>query len=182
MTEQASVRVGYVGLVTRAVAIGIDIFVIDVLAILVGGAVTLIASLFGRTGTLSPLQAILGGFAWLVWGALYFVVFWSLTGQTPGDRLLGIRVLSTLGERVRIRQAFRRFWAMLLAALPLGAGFLPVLFDDQRRGLHDRIAKTVVRWDEGEEVTAVPADPVAVTPVAELGPGADAGTMHAPTA
>jgi len=98
MTEQASVRVGYVGLVTRAVAIAIDIFVIDVLAILVGGAVTLIASLFGRTGTLSPLQAIIGGFAWLVWGAVYFVVFWSLTGQTPGDRLLGIRANSIRGR------------------------------------------------------------------------------------
>jgi hypothetical protein len=67
----------------------------------------------------------------------------------------------------------------------LGAGFLPVLYDEQRRGLHDRIAKTVVRWDEGEEVTAIPDRPVAVTPVAELPPGADAGTMsagHAPIA
>jgi uncharacterized RDD family membrane protein YckC len=174
-----------VGLVTRAVAIGVDLFVIDALAILVGAAVTLIASLFGRHGSLTPLQALIGGFAWLVWGAVYFVVFWSLTGQTPGARLLGIRVSSTIGERIRIRQAFRRFWAMLLAALPLGAGFLPVLYDEQRRGLHDRIAKTVVLWHEGEEVTAVPVEPAAVTPVAELGPGADAGTMpagHAPTA
>jgi hypothetical protein len=42
-----------------------------------------------------------------------------------------------------------------------------------------------VLWHEGEEVTAVPVEPAAVTPVAELGPGADAGTMpagHAPTA
>ena len=69
--------------------------------------------------------------------------------------------------------------------MPLCAGFIPVLTDDRRRGLHDRIAHTVVRWDDGEEVTAVPASPVAVTPVAELGPGADAGTMpagHAPIA
>jgi uncharacterized RDD family membrane protein YckC len=183
--NEAAPRVGYAGLVTRALAIGVDLLVIDGLAVLIGGAIQLIASLLGHQGTLTPLQAVVGGAVWLLWGALYFVVFWTLTGQTPGDRVLGIRVWSTIGERIKIRQAFRRFCAMLLAALPLGAGFLPVLFDDQRRGLHDRIAKTVVRWDEGEEVTAVPVEPVAVTPIAELGPGADAGTMpagHAPTA
>lgn len=186
MTEEAATRVGYAGLVTRALAIGIDLLVIDALAVVVGGAIQLIASLLGHQGTLSPLQALIGGAAWLLWGALYFVIFWTLTGQTPGDRVLGIRVLSVTSDRIRIRQAFVRFGAMLLAALPLGAGFLPVLVDDQRRGLHDRIAKTVVRWDEAEEVTAIADSPVvAVTPVAELGPGSDPGTMpagHAPTA
>jgi uncharacterized RDD family membrane protein YckC len=185
VTGEAPLRVGYAGLVTRALAIAIDVLVIDALAILIGGAIQLIASLLGHQGTLSPLQALIGGVAWLLWGALYFVLFWALTGQTPGDRVMGIRVLSVASDRIHIRQAFLRFGAMLLAALPLGAGFLPVLVDDQRRGLHDRIAKTVVRWDEGEEVTAVPDSAVAVTPMAELPPGPDPGTMpagHAPIA
>jgi uncharacterized RDD family membrane protein YckC len=184
MTEEAPVHVGYAGLVTRAVALGIDALVVNGIAVITGALINLIASFFGSNNTLSPLEAVLGGAAWLVWGALYYTVFWSLTGQTPGDRLMGIRVYSAASDRIRIRQAFIRYWAMLLAFLPLGAGFLPVLYDEQRRGLHDRIAKTVVRWDEGEEVTAIPDRPVAVTPVAELGPGADAGTMpagHAPT-
>jgi uncharacterized RDD family membrane protein YckC len=33
---------------------------------------------------------------------------------------------------------------MVLAALPLFAGFLPVLFDDRRRGIHDMLAGSVV--------------------------------------
>ena len=33
---------------------------------------------------------------------------------------------------------------MILAAIPLLAGYFMVLFDDRRRGLHDRIARTVV--------------------------------------
>jgi uncharacterized RDD family membrane protein YckC len=33
---------------------------------------------------------------------------------------------------------------MLLAALPLFAGFLRILIDDRRRGLQDRLARTVV--------------------------------------
>jgi uncharacterized RDD family membrane protein YckC len=185
VTEEPPIHVGYAGLVTRAVAVGIDALVINGIAVITGALINLIASFFGHQGDISPAAAVLGGAAWIAWSALYFTIFWSLTGQTPGDRLMGIRVYSTSADRIRIRQAFVRYWAMLLAALPLGAGFLPVLTDDRRRGLHDRIANTVVRWDEGEEVTAIPDSRVAVTPVAELGPGADAGTMpagHAPTA
>ena len=179
MTNEPQVHAGYAGLVTRAVALGIDALVVNVIAVITGAVVNLIASFFGSNSTLTPLEAVLGGAAWLIWGALYYTVFWSLTGQTPGDRLMGIRVYSTASDRIRLRQAFVRYWAMLLAFLPLCAGFLPVLYDEQRRGWHDRIAHTVVRWDEGEEVTAIADPPVAVTPVAELPPGADAGTMHA---
>jgi uncharacterized RDD family membrane protein YckC len=185
VTDEPQIHVGYAGLVTRAVALGIDALVINGIAVITGAVVNLIASFFGHQGHISPVAALLGGAVWIAWSALYFTVFWSLTGQTPGDRLMGIRVYSTTSDRIRIRQAFLRYWAMLLAFLPLGAGFLPVLTDDRRRGLHDKIARTVVRWDEGEEVTAIAAPPVAVTPVAELGPGADAGTMpagHAPIA
>ena len=31
-----------------------------------------------------------------------------------------------------------------LCIIPLGAGFLPVLFDERRRGCHDLVARTVV--------------------------------------
>ena len=186
MTDEPQIHIGYAGLVTRAVALGIDALVINGIAVITGALINLIASFFGSNNTLTPLEALLGGAAWIAWSALYFTVFWSLTGQTPGDRLMGIRVYSD-DRRTGSRSARRSFATgrCCSRALPLGAGFLPVLTDEQRRGWHDRIAKTVVRWDEGEEVTAIADPPVAVTPVAELGPGADAGTMpagHAPIA
>lgn len=187
MTADASPRVGYAGLVTRAVAIGLDALAINVIAILTGGAVNLIASLLGHHGSVSPLEAVFGAAAWLVWAVAYFVTFWTLTGQTPGDRLMGIRVFSSASGRIRIRQALLRFGAMLLAALPLGAGFLPVLYDERRRGWHDKVAKTVVRWDEGEEVLAVAVPPMTVRPVAALpvstsDPDSMPGAGHAPIA
>jgi uncharacterized RDD family membrane protein YckC len=148
VSQDAPASSGYAGLVTRAVALVVDAAVIDVLALLAGGAVTLIASLFGHRGSLSLGAAVLGGFAWVLWAGLYFVTFWSLTGQTPGDRMLGIRVMTATGGRIRIRVAVPRFVGLLLCLIPLGAGFLPVLFDDRRRGLHDRLAGTVVRWQE----------------------------------
>jgi uncharacterized RDD family membrane protein YckC len=45
---------------------------------------------------------------------------------------------------LRPRQALVRLVALTLAAVPLFAGFLPILVDDRRRGLHDMIARTVV--------------------------------------
>lgn len=152
---------GYAGFVTRAVALIIDALAINVIAILIGGAVNLIASLFGHHGSINLIQALFGAAAWVVWSALYLVTFWTLTGQTPGNRLLGIRVVNADGGRIRFRQSLRRVVGMALAALPLGAGFLPVLTDDRRRGLHDRIAGTVVRWDGDEELQ--PARGLAIT-------------------
>jgi uncharacterized RDD family membrane protein YckC len=166
---------GYAGLVTRAVALGVDAVVINAIAVVAAGAVELIASLFGKHGGLSLPQALAGVVAWALWWCLYFVIFWTLTGQTPGDRLLGIRVISVNGGRIRIRQAALRFVGMVLAAIPLGAGFLPVLVDDERRGFHDRIAHTVVRWHADELPETVAPVPAALPPEAEPVPVPVAG-------
>jgi uncharacterized RDD family membrane protein YckC len=147
VNEQDQARAAYAGLVTRAVAIGIDLVVADGLAVLFAGAVNLIASLFGHKASLNLGEILAGGVAWFIWVGLYFIIFWTITGQTIGSRILGIRVVAGDGGDLRFRPAIRRFFAMLLAALPLGAGFVRVLFDDRRRGFHDRVADTVVRWE-----------------------------------
>jgi uncharacterized RDD family membrane protein YckC len=146
VSEPPARPVGYVGLVTRSVAFIIDVVTINVIAALIGATVNLIASLVGQGGGLSTAEAIIGAVAWWLWVIVYFVAFWSLTGQTPGSRLLGIRVETPGGGGLHAMQALRRFGGVILAALPLGAGFLMVLFDDRRRALQDRIGGTVVRW------------------------------------
>ena len=148
---------GYVGLVTRGVAFLIDALVINGIAVLLGGAVNLIASLLGASGNIDTVGAVLGAAAWWVWSLFYFVTFWALTGQTVGNRILGIRVLSCVGGGdVTFSQAVRRFIGLTLAIIPLGAGLIPILTDPRRRGFQDRLADTVVRWDVDEETeTAV---------------------------
>ena len=135
MSARAPTTTGYAGLVTRAVALLIDAVTIDVIALLLGGAVNLILSVFGVSGSINLAAAVAGGLAWLVWSGVYFVTFWTVTGQTPGARLMRIRVVRP-GGRIGFVCALRRFAGLVLSALPLGAGFVPVLFDDQRRGLH----------------------------------------------
>lgn len=168
MNHQAPV--GYVGFVTRAVALVIDALIVDVVAIVTAGAAALIANLFGGDSTLSAAGAAVGGAVWFLWSGVYFVTFWTLAGQTPGQRILGFRVLPAAGGAIRPIRAIRRFIGMIISMIPLGAGFLPVLVDDRRRGLHDRIAGTVVRWGvvEPEQVERVHVVPL--TPVLESGP------------
>jgi uncharacterized RDD family membrane protein YckC len=137
--------VHYEGLVTRAIAFSVDAALINLISIVVGVAVGLCLSVLKLPDWVETTAIAVAGAAYIVWTVAYFVTFWSTTGQTPGNRLLRIRVCRAHGGGpLRPRQAFVRLVALTLAALPLGAGFLPILVDDRRRGLQDMIARTVV--------------------------------------
>jgi uncharacterized RDD family membrane protein YckC len=147
----------YVGLVTRAIAFALDAALLNLVAIVVGVAAGLALSVLSIPDGLVPVFAAVGGALWLVWAVAYFATFWSTTGQTPANRLLRIKVVSARdGEVPGTPQCLVRFLGLTLAAIPLGAGFLPILFDDRRRGLHDMLARTMV-------VSADLAAPVALT-------------------
>jgi uncharacterized RDD family membrane protein YckC len=134
----------YVGLVTRALAFVVDAALVNLVALVAGVGVALVLAVVTVSDDLRPVLISIGGGVYLLWSVAWFVAFWSTTGQTPGDRVLRIRVCDRFGATVPPARALLRFGALLLAALPLFAGFLPVLFDDRRRGLHDFIAGTVV--------------------------------------
>ena len=144
MTVEEETEQRYVGLVTRAIAFVIDAAIIDAIAVLVAAAVTLTLSVLSLPDWVETTVIAAAGGAYVLWTIGYFVTFWVTAGQTPGDRVLGIRVRTASGERMRPRRALLRFVAMTLAAIPLFAGFLPILVDSRRRGLHDYIARTVV--------------------------------------
>jgi uncharacterized RDD family membrane protein YckC len=133
----------YVGLVTRAIAIALDALVIDVVALAVTGAVLVVRSVFGITGKHHKVDAIVAGVLFAAWVISYFAVFWSTTGQTPGNRVMHIRVVRLDGARVRPYRALIRLGAMVLS-LPLFWGYLPILTSARRRGFPDAVAGTVV--------------------------------------
>lgn len=137
----------YAGFVTRAVAFAIDVALIDLAAAIVAIVVGLGLSAFNLPDVVVTIAIAVGAAAFLLWSAGYFAVFWSTTGQTPGARIMGVRVVcARRDEPVRLRTAIVRLAGMLLAAIPFCAGFLLILVDDRRRGLQDRLARTVVRY------------------------------------
>lgn len=149
----------YEGLVTRAIAFAIDAAVINVVAIAVAGVVALGVSLLSVPHSVETVMLALGGALFVAWSVGYFVVFWSTTGQTPGSRLMRIMVCrADDGGIVRPRDAALRFVYLTLAAIPLLAGFMTILVDDRRRGVHDMLAGTVVV--EAPKVTAPESAPI----------------------
>lgn len=82
------------------------------------------------------------------WGALYFTAFLALwRGQTPGKRLLGMRVIRLDGKPIGWWIAFERFGSYA-ASLSTGLlGFAQILWDRNRQGLHDKAVETVVIRD-----------------------------------
>jgi uncharacterized RDD family membrane protein YckC len=141
-------RPRYVGLVTRAIAFVVDAAIVNTIAVVVATAVALVLSLFPLSDNLRTVLVAVGGALFFVWVIAYFATFWSTTGQTPGNRVMHIRVTRPAGTTLRPRRALVRVVGVLLAALPLFAGFIPILFTDRRRGFADWLADTVVVNDQ----------------------------------
>ena len=142
-------EVPYAGAATRAVALAIDIAIAQVIVFAGGAILALVGSLVGDV-RLDTLGKLLAAGAWVAVVATYFVLFWSTAGQTPGMRLMGLRVMTPSGEHPGVGRSLVRLIGLGLAILPLFLGFLPVLVDAQRRGLHDFLAGTVVLYADQE--------------------------------
>lgn len=131
------------GLASRTLAFAVDLMLAQVVFLIVSALVGLIVAL---VGSLRPawLFGSIAGAGWLLLVGAYFAFFWTLAGQTPGMRLVHLRVVDHYGEAPRLPRALIRFGALIVAIIPMFAGLLPILFDARRRGLHDFVARTYV--------------------------------------
>ena len=81
---------------TRALALATDAVLTTFLYMSVVGVVALVASLVGDVGEGLLVSALLA-VGWTLIAGSYFVFFWSAAGQTPGMRLLRLRVHAAAG-------------------------------------------------------------------------------------
>ena len=140
--------VQYAGLATRAVGLAVDVAIAQVIVFAGGAVLALVASLVGGDLHFETLGRILAALAWAGVVGCYFVLFWSTVGQTPGMRLMALRVQDASGGHPGVPRSCVRLIGLALCIIPLFAGFLPVLVDDRRRGCHDMLAGTVVVYVE----------------------------------
>jgi uncharacterized RDD family membrane protein YckC len=68
---------------------------------------------------------------------------------TLGKLAVHLKVIDLEGNRVSFGRATGRYFAKYLSTLAIGIGYLMVAFDEQRQGLHDRIAGTLVQYRHG---------------------------------
>jgi uncharacterized RDD family membrane protein YckC len=159
--------VPYAGIATRAVALAIDVLIVHVIVLFCAAVFALVASLVGGVH-LGVIGELIAAAAWLLSVAFYFVLFWSTAGQTPGMRLMDLRVTTRLGVHPGIVRSVVRIIGLGLAIIPLFAGFIPVLLDARRRALQDFLAGTVVVYGAGEPPPA--PEPAAVAVVGDVQP------------
>lgn len=148
----ADARIPYAGIATRGVALAIDAALAQTIVFAAGAVLALIASLVGDV-ELGTVAKVVAGLAWAAVVGGWFVVFWTTAGQTPGMRLLGLRVLGPDGGPPGTWRAVVRLGGLAMAIVPAFAGFLPVLVDDRRRALQDFAAHTVVVYDASSPPT-----------------------------
>jgi len=92
-----------------------------------------------------PLLVVVCILGWLVMIVGYFPYFWSTSGQTPGMKMLRIKVVRDLdGGPVSIGQAILRLIGYWVSSAVFYLGFIWIFVDRRRRGWMDLIAGTVV--------------------------------------
>ena len=136
----------YGGIATRALALAADAVLSIALYMAVVGVVAVVASLVGGLRPEWLVGALLAA-GWILIAGGYFVLFWSSAGQTPGMRLLRLRVHTAAGGVPSVGRSIVRLIGLVLAIVLMFLGFLPVLFDERRRGLADFLAGTRVLYD-----------------------------------
>jgi uncharacterized RDD family membrane protein YckC len=162
--EPDSLQGYYAGFASRAVAILIDVALISLISAVVIGAMSVFFELPSVQRFINWVNSFLpgfdrvfvaltsprfAGFFYLLLTYLYFIFFFSTTGQTVGKAVMGLRVVTTDGRRMGVKRSFIRTLAYAISLAPLGLGFIWVLGEDRRKAWHDKIARTYVLyvWD-----------------------------------
>ena len=104
--------------------------------ILLGIVSGILRAIFGQSGGWAIGELITIG---------YFVYFEGSSGQTPGKKALGIRVIDFGGGgSIGYGRAFIRYIGSILSAIALLIGFLWMLWDKEKQTWHDKFANSVV--------------------------------------
>ncbi len=148
----------YAGAFTRLAAFAIDWFVLTALyGALVAGAQWFATALLGfelRIGGENRWVWIVG---FAVWAYVYMAVGLTITGRTPGKGLLGLKVVTRVGEPIGAGRASLRVLAEPLSFVAFGLGLVGIVIGRERRALHDVIAGTAVVYDWGDRPAELPA-------------------------
>jgi uncharacterized RDD family membrane protein YckC len=154
--SQATLLGQYAGFVTRLLAWIIDRLIVTALVTFLGIAATWLVTTLNldewlRTRQWAALIVLILLIAVpVVIRLLYNMGFWVLAGQTPGKRVMGVRLVRTDGGRVTWGNAIRREIGYLLSYI-LFLGYFWILVDDRRQGWHDKLAGTLVIYAWPEE-------------------------------
>ena len=135
-----AILLAFTGAVTAAVALSLHIPIPGLREI---GPDLLVAGILDR----NPMAVGALGL-WLGMAGLYQLYFAGIAGQTPGMRLVGIRIICRRGRSPGPARGLVRLLALIPSVGPAALGWLWAIFDREHRALHDHLAGTYVILDE----------------------------------
>ncbi len=152
MEEEETSGIQWGGFLLRSCAFSVDLFVLSLFSLLLFylSFVGYTVGLSAHHQSLSPDNV--GGFLWLLsfaWfglGTVYFVLFHGLGGKTIGKWIFGLRVVGADQGPISYNQALIRWIGSLISSF-LGLGVLWIIWNREKRGWHDLMARTWVIRD-----------------------------------
>ena len=145
--QQPAPGVFYAGNGARFIAYLVDAFIMGAIITVIVVALTGIgvAAASNDSAGLAGASVLLAVLAVLLVYLLYMPWFWGHGGQTPGMKVLRVRVVRERdGGPVTMGQAYLRLLGFWISSAVFYLGFIWILFDGRRQGWHDKIAGTVV--------------------------------------
>lgn len=161
--ENIELSYALAGPASRAVAYLFDVFLMfAVFQVLINLMVSAFGLLIGALGVASDMWvAGIAALATFVLYNGYFIVFeWLLNGQTPGKRILHIRVIKHGGYSLRFFDTLLRNLLRVIDFLPFlyGVGLTSLLLTRDSQRLGDLIAGTLVVYQEPVETDSLLAE------------------------
>ena len=115
--------------------------------------VPLLLSIYGRDYMARAQDSGVAGF-WdfliqVVLPAAATILFWKYRGATPGKMAISARIVDArTGQAPSTGQLIGRYLSYIVSSVPLGLGFIWIGIDRRKQGFHDKLAGTVVVYDD----------------------------------
>ena len=146
MASSSSSSPECVGLWERFLAFAVDTLIFFVVL------APLVHAIYGR----DYLARSAGGYAgfWdfmvqAVLPAIVVILFWRFYGATPGKLAICAKIVDArTGGAPSTGRLVGRYFAYLISAIPLFLGFAWIAIDRRKQGWHDKIAGTMVVYDD----------------------------------
>ena len=144
MASSSSSSPDCVGLWERSLAFAIDTLIFFIVLAPLGLA------LYGRDVLARGGDAGFGGFLLqTVLPSVAVILFWRFYGATPGKLAISAKIVDArTGGAASTGRLVGRYFAYLISALPLFLGFAWIAIDRRKQGWHDKIAGTLVVYDD----------------------------------
>ena len=118
-------------------------YIIDIVVVFI--ATIALAIVGGILATIVPILAIVPFLGIFIISLVYFPYYWAKSGQTPGMKQQGIKVVRDRdGGPITMGTAILRLIGYWVSGLVFYIGYIWIFIDKRRRGWHDLIAGTVV--------------------------------------